>query len=115
MHMQLTFTILVNGTVSTIVNVPGGYRLESLELPALDSATLTLDMSEDGVTFRPTYDSAGVANGAIGGAANTGNRFLPIPEVLSRMTEGRNVRITLGAAQSGGARTINAHAVGSFA
>lgn len=104
--LTIQFAILIGGTVSTTPVVQSGFRLIGLEIPAVDSATLTIDLSTDGVTFRPTADSAGVANGAIGGAANTGGKFVAVPDALSRMTEGRFVRITMGAAQVGGARTI---------
>ncbi len=104
--LTIPFTIASGGTVSDTPVVPLGYRLVGLEVPTIDLATLTIDLSNDLATYRPTADSGGTANGAIGGAANTGNKFVAVPDALSRMTEGHGVRITAGAAQTGGARTI---------
>ena len=100
------FSIAASGTVSDTPPIPIGYRLVGLEIPTVDSATLTISLSTDNVTFRATADSAGTANGAIGGAANTGNKFVGVPEALSLLTEGRHVKITMGAAQTSGAVTI---------
>jgi hypothetical protein len=104
--MTVTFAIASGGTVSDTPSIPAGYRLIGLEIPAVDSATLTISLSADNSTFRATAGSDGTANGAIGGAANTGDKFVALPEALSLMTEGHHVKITMGAAQNGGARTI---------
>ena len=100
------FTIAASGTVSDTPPIPIGYRLVGLEIPPVDSATLTISLSSDNSTFYATAGSDGTANGAIGGGANTGSKFVALPEALSLMTEGRHVKITMGAAQNGGARSI---------
>lgn len=104
--LTVEFAIPAGGTVSNTPVIPLGHRLIGLEVPTIDSATLTISLSTDGVTFYPAYDSAGTANGQVGGAANTGGRFVAVPDALSRMTEGRAVKLTAGAAQNGGARAI---------
>ena len=113
--LTVFFAVAAAGTVSSVAVIPSGYRLIGLEIPAVDSATLTLDLSTDGTTYRATAGSDGTANGAIGGAANTGNKFVAVPDALSRMTEGRHVRATMGAAQNSGAVTIKGLCVRSTA
>lgn len=104
MYQDVTFAIAAAGTVSGAVVIPSGYRLQSLNVPAIDSASLTLTLSDDGSTFRATYDASG-ASGVLQ-AASTGDRIVTLAESLSRATEGRSAQLTAGAAQSGGARTI---------
>lgn len=107
--MDVTFTIAASGTASNAPVIPSGYRLQSLNVPTIDSATLAISLSNDNSTFRTPYD-ASASIGAIQGAS-TGDRIIVLSEVLSRATEGRNVKITAGAAQTGGARTITGRCV----
>lgn len=109
MHQDVTFTIAANGTVSGAVVIPSGYRLQSLNVPTIDNATLAITLSEDGVTFVTPYD-ASASIGTIQ-AASTGGRIVVLSEILSRATEGRSVKITAGAAQTGGARSITGRLV----
>ena len=109
MYQDVEFTIAASGTVSTAVVIPSGYRLQSLNVPAIDNATLAITLSDDNSTFRTPYDSSG-SLGAIQGAS-TGDRIVVLSEALSRATEGRAVKITAGAAQNGGARTIKGRCV----
>lgn len=107
--MDVTFNIAANGTASDAALIPSGYRLQSLNVPTIDSATLAISLSDDNSAFRTPYDSAG-SIGAIQGAS-TGDRIVVLSEVLSRATEGRAVKITAGSAQSGGARVIKGRCV----
>ncbi len=98
MSLSVDFIIASGATVSSVQVIPNGFRLASLEVPAIDNAVLTIDLSRDGTTFRPPHDAG--ASLAQVQAASTGNRFIALGELLSRMTEGQAVRLTAGAAQT---------------
>lgn len=109
MTMDVDFTIASGGTVSGAAVIPGGYRLQSLNVPTIDSATLAISLSDDNSTFRTPYDASG-SLGQVQGAS-VGGRVVVLSEILSRATEGRAVKITAGAAQTSGAVTIKGRCV----
>jgi hypothetical protein len=109
MHMDVDFVIAITGTVSTSAVIPAGFRLQSLNVPAIDNATLTLTLSDDDSTFRATFDAA-AATGVVQ-AASVGSRIVTIADPLSRATEGRAVKVTAGAAQNTAAVTIRGRCV----
>lgn len=108
-YLDVQLVIASGGTTSGAAVVPSGYRLQSIEVPTIDSATLAIEVSTDGATWLTPYDAAG-SIGQVQGAS-TGNRVVVLSDPLSRATEGRSVRLVAGAAQSGGARTIRGRCV----
>jgi hypothetical protein len=102
-----TIAIAQNGTQGQCT-VPPGYRLIGLELPALDSTTITAHLSRDGgATYRVAVDAGGTDITLAG--TTTGNEFVAASDALSRLALGAtNLRLVLGAAQSTAARSITA-------
>lgn len=69
-------TIPNGGSLSGAAKI-GLSQIVGLDVPTIDSATLSFQVSADGVTYRNAYDAAGAE--VTTGAANTGNRFLAAP------------------------------------
>lgn len=104
MIMFEDFTIANGGTEGTF-EVPASYRLVGLVVPTMTSTTLTISVSPDGgTTFYATWAAA--ANGVVGGAAFTTARMQYIPEDLSLLTPGSQVKLTVAA--QGAARSLRA-------
>lgn len=72
-------TIALNGTLSAAVTFDAG-RIEAIELPTIDSAAISFQVSYDGTNFRDLYDSAGAE--VTLGAASTGARICAAPQGL---------------------------------
>lgn len=106
-NARQTVSVASSGTEGTCV-IPAGHKLIGLEVPAVDNTTITPSVSSDGgVTYRNCYDSAGNQI-TIGGAANTGNRFVEASDALGNLTLGAShLKLTV-ASQTGGARSIGA-------
>ena len=87
--------------------VPAGERLIGFEFPTLDSTTVAVHLSRNGTTYRVASDAAGDAITVAG--TTTGDEFVAVSDALSRLSLGASqLRLVLGSAQSGGARTITA-------
>lgn len=100
-----TFAIASGGTTSDKKDIPMGQRLVGFILPALDSTTISVALAAaSGDTFLVPYDASG-SIAVCGPGANTGSRYITVPEALSLLTEGMCVQLTV-AAQNGGARTL---------
>lgn len=111
--LTIDLTIASGGTVQSAAVlaaavVPANYRLAYLIVPTMDSATLTFTLSPDASTYYSVVDSAGAALGVVGGSASTQNRVIQVLDTLSYCTPGMALKLTAGAAQSGGARAIKA-------
>lgn len=102
---KVPISIASSGTTGTLNPLPG-YRLTGILLPALDNTTVVPAVSFDnGSSYQNCYDSAGNQI-TLGGAANTGDRLVQVPESLAMMLNaGDKLRLTL-ASQTGGARTL---------
>lgn len=101
MQNSVSFAIGASGTVA-YATVPDGWRLHSLEVPAaVDSTELTLALSssaEATADASKTWLTPYAANSslaAVNGAAFTAARICALVELLSRMTEGKRVRLTV--------------------
>lgn len=105
--LNKTFSVVITGTTSDGVMIPEGSRLVGFLLPTLDSTTITVKLAETNQgspTYLTPYDTTG-SIAVCGPAANTGDRYITVPEALSLLTEGHAVQLTV-AAQNTAARSI---------
>lgn len=111
MHVLGSAVIASGGTTSAALEVPGGgYELCAVNIPTLDSATVTFQVSHDGgTTYRAIHSNAAGAASAILtlGTADTGAKATAVPDTIRFATVGAShIKVVAGAAQNGGARTI---------
>jgi len=105
MLANIPVTVAKSGTTGDFL-VPGGYRLIGFWVPTMDSTTLDLTISDDGgSTFRAVEDTDGTDITGFGGTADTGAKFVRVPDNLGDLTEGRTCRLTV-AAQTTAARSL---------
>lgn len=123
MNNAVQLTVL-SGTTVAYANVPNGFRLHDIVCPTLTSTDLAVALSDDGEsdtflgitgvadaskTWFTVYNGTTDMGAALVGAAFTGARAVVLPELLSRATEGRRVRLTV--ASQGADRAIYGHLV----
>ncbi len=100
--MAINFPVTVpNGqTVSGAISTDLSQHVLGLEIPVIDSATLYIQASNDGVTFRRALKTDGSGDWNV--AVSTGNRFI----FIDQLAPFKFFKIELSAVQSAD-RTFN--------
>jgi len=99
-----TFAILITGTLSD-AKAGQGYRLTGLNIPALDSTTITFSFSEDGVTYRTIFTNSGTPAALTLGTADTGGKAVAVPDDVGKLSAVGFIKLIV-AAQNTAARSI---------
>lgn len=107
LYRTVTWTIADEATVSDAIDM-GSYELRGLMIPDLDSATLGFQASIDGPagTFRTVKTNSSTPAALTLGDADTGDKFVAIPDEFARATPGTSIKLVAGSAQNGGPRSI---------
>ena len=104
-YRLVTFTVADTATASDAQKM-SSFELRGLSIPAIDSATIGFQVSTDGSTFRTVYTNSGTPAALTLGAADTGAKYVAIPDEVARATPGTQVKLTFSAAQNGGPYSI---------
>lgn len=97
-----TLVVASGGTTSTALELEA-FSWYGIAVPTIDNATLTIQGSVDGTNFYPIYDSTGTQQ--LVWVASTGGRVISSRD-LEHCQGYAWIKIVLGAAQNGGARTF---------
>ena len=96
------YVIASGGTTSPGID-KRGCSMIGIYVPTIDSATITIEASQDGTTYAQMKDATPTVVGQW--AASTGAFHLD-GDILARFAPYPFLRVVLGAAQTGGARTL---------
>jgi len=98
-----TATIALNGTTSGAVDLGGNYKELVVLIPALDSATVTVHVSEDNSTFFAVHDFDADATGSFAHATSADTAA---KTAIFHIGGVQFIKVVAGAAQTSLARTF---------